>query len=61
MGLKLRKDMKFRIFCEERELWWKPNSFGYTDKIEEAGKYSFGEAEHICSQINEHRTKHLIS
>ena len=32
--------MKYYIWSNEHQLWWKPGSQGYTDKIGEAGVYS---------------------
>ena len=33
----------YLIWTHEHGMWWKPNSLGYTDKVEEAGRYHFGE------------------
>jgi hypothetical protein len=40
---------RFRIFCEERQVYWRPGSRGYTTNEAEAGTYSRQEAEEICS------------
>jgi hypothetical protein len=35
----------------EPRLWWRPESKGYTWNVEEAGRYSEGEAASICTTI----------
>ena len=33
-------------------IWWRPNSLGYTDNIDEAGRYTKAEADSICELAN---------
>ena len=30
----------YLIWTHEHGMWWKPDSLGYTDKVEEAGRYT---------------------
>lgn len=43
---------EFYIWSFEHDAWWKPNSFGYTRSITEAGKYPLSEALNICKNAN---------
>jgi hypothetical protein len=43
---------QFYIWSIEHNAWWKPNRFGYTKKLFEAGKYSYREAVEICRDAN---------
>ncbi len=45
-------DERYIIFSIERGMWWKPNQFGYTGRLEEAGRYTREEAEKICEDAN---------
>lgn len=45
------------IWSIEHDAWWRPNSNGYTLKLEDAGKYTFEQAFDICHGANEHETK----
>ncbi len=42
----------YLIWSNEKNSWWKPNSRGYTEKIEEAGRYSLTEALEIEKDAN---------
>lgn len=42
------KDLRWMIWSNEHNAWWRPNSCGYTDLIEQAGLYSYDEAKSIC-------------
>lgn len=44
--------MKYWIWCNERNMWWRPNRRGYTSEREEAGVYSLEEATEICDNAN---------
>jgi hypothetical protein len=44
--------MKFIIWSEEHKGYWKPNSMGYTNTIENAGRYDVDEAIQICAGAN---------
>lgn len=46
------EEKKYHVWSLEHAAWWKPNSMGYTHKIEEAGKYYLEEAESICASAN---------
>lgn len=41
-------DRPYLIWSNEHKSWWRPNSRGYTRRIEDAGRYSVDEAEAIC-------------
>jgi len=43
---------KYLIWSNERNCWWAPHSRGYTEKIEEAGRYSLSEALEIEKDAN---------
>lgn len=43
---------KFLIWSNEHNSWWCPNSLGYTDFVDLAGRYSFDEALKICNGAN---------
>ena len=45
-------DRDHLIWSEEHGAWWRPGGRGYTTRITEAGRYSKGEAEHICANAN---------
>jgi hypothetical protein len=36
--------MKFLIWSNEHRMWWRANERGYTDSIEEAGRYPYEQA-----------------
>lgn len=37
------------VWSNEHEAWWGPNRCGYTQKMNDAGRYTFAEAVQICS------------
>lgn len=37
-------DMVYLLWSNKCSMWWKPNSWGYTDDVREAGRYSEAEA-----------------
>lgn len=39
--------MQFLIWSNKHHAWWRPSEHGYTDIIEEAGRYARAEAERI--------------
>lgn len=43
---------KWLIWSNEHAGWWKPARRGYTEKISEAGRYDFEEAEEIVRLAN---------
>lgn len=43
----------FYIWNSERNMWWKPNGFGYTKNRYMAGIYSYEEAMQICQDANQ--------
>lgn len=49
--------MKYYIWSHERNMWWKPNSWGYTFYLFEAGLYSAEEADKICADANKYSNK----
>lgn len=40
------------IWSNEHDGWWKPNAWGYTKLIAEAGRYKFASASAVCMQAN---------
>jgi hypothetical protein len=40
---------QFLVWSNEHRMWWRANERGYTDSIEEAGRYSRREAEQIVA------------
>ena len=42
------KDLLWMIWSNEHGAWWRPNSCGYTCKVEEAGLFGYDEAKSIC-------------
>lgn len=44
--------MKYRIWSIEHNAWWKPDRFGYTPDITEAGVYQDKEAFQIVREAN---------
>lgn len=42
--------MKFLIWSNEHKSWWCADRNGYTQKIENAGRYPLGEALEICKE-----------
>jgi hypothetical protein len=44
--------LKYLIWSNEHNSWWMPNSFGYTQRTEYAGRYTLEEAIKICNGAN---------
>ena len=44
--------MKYLIWSNEHNSWWMPNSSGYTQRSEYAGRYTLEEAIKICNGAN---------
>lgn len=44
--------MKYLIWSNEHNAWWARNHNGYVESRNQAGRYSFEEAEKICLQAN---------
>lgn len=44
--------MKFLIWSFEHTAWWKAGRNGYSKDVQEAGEYTFEEAEKICVDAN---------
>ena len=42
----------YLIYSLERNMWWKPNKYGYSYHKTEAGKYSYKEAKAILEAAN---------
>jgi len=42
--------MRFLVWSNEHQMWWRGGQRGYTAYIEEAGRYERGEAEGIVSR-----------
>ena len=45
-------DEKYRIWSFEHDAWWRPNWYGYTENIEEAGIYEEKVAHGILFDAN---------
>ncbi len=41
--------MKYLIFSNQKRMWWRANRLGYTDIVDEAGRYTRDEAEAIVA------------
>lgn len=44
--------MRFLVWSNEHAMWWRGNQRGYTQFIEEAGRYDRAEAERIVSRAS---------
>ena len=44
---------KYLIWSNEHRMWWKPNSFGYTPHISDAGIFSKEKASEIVAQATQ--------
>lgn len=44
--------MEYLIWSIEHGAWWRPEHFGYTLRLYEAGRYSREEAERIVTKAN---------
>lgn len=44
--------MKYLIWSIEHKAWWRPNSFGYTRTLSEAGRYEEEKARLIVNRAN---------
>ncbi len=42
--------MKFLVWSNEHQMWWRGNHRGYTGSIEEAGRYEQADAEVIVAK-----------
>jgi hypothetical protein len=40
--------MKYLVWSNQRQAWWGPGKFGYTNDLNRAGRYSRDEALEIC-------------
>ncbi len=43
----------YLIWSNEHKAWWRENSAGYTVHLEDAGRYSRGEAITICQSAHD--------
>lgn len=39
---------KYRIWSEEKKLWWAPGSYGYEERVQDAGQFTEDDALAIC-------------
>lgn len=44
--------MKYLIWSNEHNSWWRPGSSGYSLTIEGAGRYSLAQALELCNEAN---------
>lgn len=44
--------MRFLIWSEEHQAWWRPNSAGYTTSLKQAGRYDSAQAGNIVEGAN---------
>ena len=44
--------MKYLVWSNEHDSWWRDAHCGYTSKLEDAGRYTLKEAEEICIGAN---------
>lgn len=42
--------MRFLVWSNEHRMWWRPNHAGYTEFIDEAGRYGRSYAEEIVAR-----------
>lgn len=50
----------YYLFDFERGMWWKPNAFGYTDNVFEAGKFSFDDAKEKTVKANHYEADNRL-
>jgi hypothetical protein len=48
------------IWSNEHNAWWRPNAYGYTENIEEAGRYILSDARKHCYQPEGGATKEVV-
>ncbi len=48
----LKSTLKYCVWSNEHNAWWKPNHSGYTQSVEGAGLYPYDEAIDICNRAN---------
>lgn len=49
----------YLVWSNQHAMWWRPNQSGYTQVIEEAGRYPFAEAKEIVRKATvDGRLKH---
>jgi hypothetical protein len=46
--------MKYLIWSNQHRLWWRHDEKGYTQYIEEAGRYSYDDAKRIINVATAH-------
>ena len=49
------KEQEYLIWSFEHDGWWKPEWKGYTEKLSQAGVYSYAEALKICLNANKYQ------
>lgn len=45
-------EQPYFIWSNEHKAWWRAGECGYTVEMEEAGRYSYEHASHICQRAN---------
>ena len=51
-------ESEYLIWSIEHTAWWKPNRYGYTQELREAGVYGKAEAEEIVEESNKYGQFH---
>ena len=46
------EQLRFLVYCCERDAWWMPNRRGYTVDVGRAGRYSLADALEIAHEAN---------
>lgn len=44
--------LRYLVWSNEHQMWWRPAERGYTDSIEEAGRYPYGQAAAIVGKAS---------
>ncbi len=57
----MTEPLRYYIWSNEHNAWWRANHSGYADRVCSAGLYSYEEAINICNKANYGWTIHNTS